>query len=197
MWAIVGLGNPGRKYVNTRHNAGFLVLENLAGLIRSGVTETELYRYTKGSIKGVQTVLIEPLTFMNLSGLAVKEAMKSYAVEPSHLIVIHDDLDMEPGRLKLKMGGGTGGHKGIASVIGEIDYENFLRVKIGIGRPDGQETESYVLGKFAKSELPAIQEAVHAASNAIICAIREGPVKAMNLFNQKPRDAGADETDGS
>jgi PTH1 family peptidyl-tRNA hydrolase len=166
-----------------------MVLEKIAGDHGIRLSEKRLYMAGKGSIEGVQVALVEPLTFMNLSGTAVREAVRRFGPSPETLLVIHDDLDMETGRLKIKTGGGPGGHKGISSIIQNIGSKDFVRVKIGIGRGEDAAAEKYVLSKFKRSELPALRKAVQDAADAVKAILSEGVQEAMNRYNRKP---GAD-----
>jgi PTH1 family peptidyl-tRNA hydrolase len=182
---VVGLGNPGPRYSKTRHNIGFLVVEELAARIGAAFSDQSRYRIARGSIKGAKAVLMEPITFMNLSGDAVVFGMRRIGFEPSELILIHDDLDLPVGRVKLRIGGGAGGHKGVLSVIERTGEREFLRVKIGIGKEPGTETEHYVLQKFSPEEHKLIKEAVITAADAVEAAIAEGAEAAMNRFNRR------------
>jgi len=183
LWAIVGLGNYGSKYSKTRHNLGFMALEALAELFDITLQEKKQYRLGKGSIEGHDVLLIEPLPFMNLSGVAVRDIFRKFNVIPETLIVIHDDLDMEAGRMKIRRNGSSGGHRGIESIIQSIGTKEFIRVKIGIGREPGISPEAYVLKKFKKEELPIIKDAVQRAADAVVSIVSEGISKAMNKFN--------------
>lgn len=183
MWVIVGLGNPGRRYAKTRHNAGFMVADEISERYGIDLKERESYLMGKGSIEGSSAILLEPLTFMNRSGLAVGPVMARNGVPPENLVVIHDDIDMETGRLKIRARGSSGGHKGIDSIIGSIGTRDFVRVKIGVGREEGVSAEDYVLRKFRKDEIPLIKEAVLRAADAVAAIIRDGVGKAMNSFN--------------
>lgn len=184
MWLIAGLGNPGTRYKKTRHNIGFLVVEEIAE--RSAFTfEIEKdARISKGAIEGKDVVLIEPLTFMNLSGLAIKRVLRQYNISFNNLIVIHDDMDMETGRIKIKKRGSSGGHRGVESIISSIGGSEFIRVKVGIGRDRELSPEEYVLSKFRQDELPLIRGAITRAADAVVCIIRDGVEKAMNEFNK-------------
>jgi PTH1 family peptidyl-tRNA hydrolase len=186
LWCIAGLGNYGDRYARTRHNIGFMVVEALAGRLGLQLRQGKLYMTARGSVEGGEAVLIEPLTFMNRSGLAVKDAMKRFGVPPRELIVIHDDMDMETGRLKLRKSGSSGGHKGIQSIIEVIGTEDFIRVKVGIGRDVEMPPERYVLRKFRRAELPAVKEAIKTASEAVSSIIKDGIDSAMNRYNRKP-----------
>ncbi len=183
MWVIVGLGNPGRRYAKTRHNIGFVVADNLAERYGIELRTKELYAAGKGSMEGNKIVLVEPLTFMNRSGLAVRDVMKRHGVEAGNLIVIHDDIDTETGKLKIRKKGSSGGHKGIESIIQETGTSEFIRVKIGIDREEGVLVEDYVLGKFRKEEIPLIKDAIAGAADAVDMILRDGVDKAMNTFN--------------
>ena len=183
MWLLVGLGNPGLRYARTRHNIGFMVMDRLAESLDLSFREKTDYRACSGSISGQKVVLMEPLTFMNRSGNAVRKVFSKYAVLPANLIVVHDDLDLEAGKLKIRKKGSSGGHKGIESVIQNLGTQDFIRVRIGIGRDPFVPTEDYVLSKFRKNEKPLIQDAVNKAADAVCSIIIHGADKAMNTFN--------------
>lgn len=180
---MVGLGNPGRRYAKTRHNIGFMVADSLAKRYGIELREREVYSSGKGSIEGRSVILVEPLTFMNRSGLAVRNVMKRLNVEAEDLIVIHDDIDMETGKLKIRGKGSSGGHKGVESIIREIGTGEFIRVKVGIGRDEDLPVEDYVLGKFTKEQSSLVKDAVAGAADAVVMIITEGINKAMNEFN--------------
>lgn len=160
-----------------------MVADEISGRYRIELREKELYLIGKGSIEGRDIILMEPLTFMNLSGKAVREVMKKYSISPENLIVVHDDIDMETGRLKIRDKGSSGGHKGIESIIEFLGAKEFVRVKIGIGREEGVLVEDYVLGKFGKEELPLIKDVVIRAADAVAAIVKDGAAKAMNKFN--------------
>lgn len=183
MWAIVGLGNYGSKYIKTRHNLGFMALEAIAESLDIALQEKRDYLIGKGSMAGHDVRLAEPLTFMNNSGLAVRDVLKRFNIPPENLIVIHDDLDMETGKLKIKKNGSSGGHRGIESIIQNIGTKEFIRVKIGIGRDIEMLPEDYVLKKFRRDELPLIKDAIKRAVDAVATIVSEGVSKAMNKFN--------------
>jgi len=183
LWLLVGLGNPGVRYAKTRHNIGFMVLDRLAESLGLSFREKTDYRACNGSISGQKVVLMEPLTFMNRSGTAVRKVFSKYAVIPEHIIVIHDDLDLASGRLKIRERGSAGGHKGIESVIQNLGTQEFIRVRIGIGRDPLIPTEDYVLSRFRKEEQALIKDAIARAVEAISCMIDKGVDKAMNKFN--------------
>ena len=183
MWIVAGLGNPGRRYSKTRHNVGFMIADAIADEFGIGLKKRESCMAGVGSIEDKEVVLMEPLTFMNRSGIAVKELMERYHVPPERLIVLHDDIDMETGKLKIRRRGSSGGHKGIESILYSIGTGDFVRVKIGIGREEGIPVEDYVLSKFRRDEIPVIHEAVRKASEAVVAIISDGVDKAMNSFN--------------
>lgn len=183
MWVIAGLGNPGRKYSRTRHNIGFMAVEEIAQ--RNGIefTDRKEYRIGRGSIEGHNVILIEPILYMNRSGLVVNAILKKFTVQFDNLIVIHDDLDMETGKLRIRKTGSSGGHKGVESIIQNIGAKDFIRVKIGIGREPGTLAEDYVLSKFTRHEISAIKETIEKTTDAVHAIIDEGVDKAMNAFN--------------
>jgi peptidyl-tRNA hydrolase, PTH1 family len=183
MWVIAGLGNPGRKYSRTRHNIGFMAVEGIAQ--RNGIefTDRKEYRIGRGSIEGHNVVLIEPLLYMNRSGPVVNAIIKKFTVRFDNLIIIHDDLDMETGKLRIRKTGSSGGHKGVESIIQNIGAKDFIRVKIGIGREPGTLVEDYVLSKFNRQEISAIKEAFEKTTDAVHSIIADGVDKAMNIFN--------------
>lgn len=183
MWIIVGLGNPGRRYAKTRHNIGFVVVEAIAGRYGIAFLERDSSREGEGSIKDTSIVLVEPLTFMNRSGLAVREVLRRYGAGPENLIVVQDDIDMETGKLRIRKRGSAGGHRGIASIIAETGSCEFVRVKIGVGREEGVPAEDYVLGRFRPDERPVINETVEAAVEAVGAIVSDGIESAMNRFN--------------
>lgn len=184
MWLVAGLGNPGTKYAKTRHNIGFLVIEEIARRTGLRLKKEEDFRISKGSIGETEVILIEPLTFMNLSGIAVKKAISRFCLTPEKLIVIHDDIDMETGKLRIRKKGSSGGHRGVESIISYIGSKEFVRVKIGIGREKGVPVEEYVLSKFREEEIPLIRAAVSRAADSVLSIISEGVDKAMNKFNK-------------
>ncbi len=183
MWVIAGLGNPGRKYSRTRHNIGFMAVEEIAQ--RNGIefTDRKEYRIGRGPIEGHNVVLIEPLLYMNRSGPVVNAILKKFTVQFDNLIIIHDDLDMETGKLRIRKTGSSGGHKGVESIIQNIGSKDFIRVKIGIGREPGILAEDYVLSKFTRREISAIKETIEKATDAVHAIITDGVDKAMNTFN--------------
>lgn len=183
MKVIVGLGNPGRKYSDTRHNIGFRVLEEIA---RRYSIEKEESRFDAiiGHIRigGEKVLLVKPLTYMNLSGKAVQPLMRWFKLNLGDLIVIYDDMDLPSGTLRLRPQGGSGGHKGMASIIDRLGSQEFARIRIGIGRPN-DEAIDWVLGKFSPTEQKLMEEAISQAASAVECWVKQGIDQAMNEYN--------------
>jgi peptidyl-tRNA hydrolase, PTH1 family len=182
LWAVVGLGNPGERYSKTRHNVGFMVVDEIAQRLHIGLKAKESYRIGKGSIEERQIILVEPLTFMNRSGSAVGAVLKRYNIPTENLIVIQDDIDMQTGRLKIKKKGSSGGHNGIESIIQVLGTSEFKRVKIGVGREEGVPAEIFVLKKFRKEEVPLVKDAVLRAADAIDSIVKHGFDRAMSMM---------------
>lgn len=181
----MGLGNPGPEYEASRHNVGFRVVDTLAGRVGMALKRCR-YRslFTKGSLHGVQVLLVKPLTLMNDSGFTVSRWQQALHLEPSRIIVVHDDLDLPPSQLRIKVGGGHGGHRGVRSILETMGSPDFLRVKVGIGRPrDGQDAVKHVLGPFEEREGDAIQVVVQQAADAVEVLLQEGLEAAMNRYN--------------
>jgi PTH1 family peptidyl-tRNA hydrolase len=187
-WLIVGLGNPGEKYATTRHNIGFMLLDRMSDRHRIPFKAKDDGLVGKGIIAGKETVLLKPQTYMNLSGRAVKKTLaKSNLIhdgEVLNLIVIHDDLDLFPGAVKIRQGGSSGGHKGIDSIINETGSKNFIRIKIGIGRDNLTPAEDYVLRRFRPDEKKLINEALTEAEDAVGMILQHGVAKAMTRHNR-------------
>jgi len=183
MWIIAGLGNPGKKYSRTRHNIGFMVLEEVARRHAIYLKDRKGYRIGKGSIDTHSFLLVEPLLYMNLSGLVIKKVLRRFAIVPEHLITVYDDRDIEIGKLKIKKKGSSGGHKGIESIIQHISSQEFVRLKVGIGREEGIPAEDYVLSKFKRRELPVMKQMIHKAADSVEIIVTDGVDRAMNTFN--------------
>ncbi|HTG01112.1 MAG TPA: aminoacyl-tRNA hydrolase [Nitrospirota bacterium] len=187
MKIIIGLGNPGRKYARTRHNAGFLVLDELASDL-SAVFSQEKHDalLCKARIGTEPLILAKPLTFMNDSGRAVAALLRDAYSSAGDLIVVHDDLDLPLGAVRVKIGGGHGGHNGLRSLIDILGTAEFLRIRIGINRPPaGCDAAEYVLSPFLPEERSAVNDAVKKAAEAVRASVSDGPVRAMNLFNKQ------------
>jgi PTH1 family peptidyl-tRNA hydrolase len=190
---IVGLGNPGVRYAATRHNVGWRVLERAAArwkirLEAPGPARLPA-RWGRGRLGEAEVELAEPLAWMNETGPAVQALLEARTLTPSDLIVVHDDLDLEPGRLRIKRAGGAGGHNGIHSIISALETNEFCRLKIGIGRPaPGEEAEDYVLMPFAPEEEEVLEQVLEQAVLALETLACEGVGAAMNRFNVRPRE---------
>ncbi|SNB48053.1 aminoacyl-tRNA hydrolase [Geobacter sp. DSM 9736] len=183
---IVGLGNPGTKYLWTRHNAGFMVLDRLAQEAGIQVTRKSFSgMFGEGDYRGNRLLLLKPQTFMNLSGRSVQEAMQFYKLSPSDLLVIHDELDIPFGKIKLKEGGGHGGHNGLRSLQQHLGGRQFARVRVGIGRPEDGDAADYVLSPFRKEELSSLPRLLDGVVELLEMVLAEGLPKAMSLFNNR------------
>ena len=193
MFIIVGLGNPGNKYSRTRHNIGFRVIERLSKIYNIPLEEKETFVIGKWALEGTESVLLKPLTYMNRSGIAVKKILKKFYVPQDELavklLVIHDDLDLDTGKIKIRKDGSSGGHKGIESLIQETGTKNFLRIKIGIGRGPGIPVEQYVLSNFRPDDKNLIEDAIIKACDAVAVITTKGIEKAMNTFNRGAKQA--------
>lgn len=190
---IVGLGNPGRSYADNRHNVGFVCLNHFARMqgIRFDKKQGQA-RIGTGEIAGSKGVVAKPQTYMNRSGRSVSLLIKKFNVDLDNLIVIHDDLDLPLGKIRIRQGGSSGGHKGVGSIITELGCQNFIRIRVGVGRPVRNEgaTEfsegeviSYVLSDFTPDEKQAFTQVISTVSEAILCLLTEDPVVAMNRYN--------------
>jgi PTH1 family peptidyl-tRNA hydrolase len=184
-YLVVGLGNPGDEYVRTRHNVGAETVELLAkrhgGNLRKG---KERARVDQVRIGGVLVALAVPLTYMNDSGLAVVALARRYGVEPGQIVIVHDELDLPVATLKVKAGGGLAGHNGLRSIKSHLHSDEFLRVRIGVGKPVSKEQGvEHVLKKFSKRERTEIDVTIEQAADAVECIASEGVDVAMNRFN--------------
>ncbi|MDR2167438.1 MAG: aminoacyl-tRNA hydrolase [Clostridiales bacterium] len=193
MFLIFGLGNPGRQYAGTRHNIGFEVVDLLAKRHGIKIKATKFEAYGgEGFFAGQKLLLAKPTTFMNLSGLAVKKFARFYKMPPEdfleRLIVIYDDSDLNPGQIRIRQRGSAGGHNGMKNILYQLETDEFLRIRIGIGRrPEGFTQSNYVLSRFAKSEEDAAVAGIIAAADALEDIVRHGATFAMNKYNAKPK----------
>lgn len=192
-YLLVGLGNPGDQYTKTRHNAGFWLLEQIASHAHiNWREEKKFFGQTAKTIIGNETVhLLKPQTFMNASGRSVQAIANFYHLEPKKIIVIHDELDLPEGSVKLKYGGGHGGHNGLRDIIAALDSRDFYRIRVGIGRPSqAQEVVNYVLKPPSKAGRASIDAALTDAKTAIEKMIIDGAEKAMHWLHSQPKSNG-------
>ncbi len=184
-WLVVGLGNPGQKYALNRHNVGFHVVNLLADQAGWHFDESKNQALlARGSLDDHRVALLKPQTYMNLSGKAVGPVVRFYKVPTERVLVIHDDLDLPLGKLRLRTLGGAGGHNGVASIIDHLGTQQFPRIRVGIGRPPGQmPAEAYVLQNFKPDEQLIVETAYQEAAEAVRVALRQGFEAAMNTYN--------------
>ncbi|CDE50719.1 peptidyl-tRNA hydrolase [Firmicutes bacterium CAG:460] len=183
MKLIVGLGNPDKEYDKTRHNVGFMVIDNYLGSVNWSNKFNALY--CEKVINGEKIIFVKPLTYMNNSGNAVGEFVRYFNIDNKDILVIQDDLDLNVGDYKLKMHSSSGGHNGIKSIIASLGNQDFPRLKVGIGSVKKDEVIDYVLGKFSKSELEVLNELFNTFDKIINSFINEGIDKTMNVYNTK------------
>ena len=193
MKLIVGLGNPGRGHTNNRHNVGFICLNYFARSqgIRFDKKQGQA-RIGMGEVAGNEVVVARPQTYMNRSGRSVSLLVRKFNVSLDNILIIHDDLDLPLGKIRIRQGGSAGGHKGVGSIITELDSQNFIRIRVGIGRPvknegftefNDDEIINYVLSDFTIDEKQTITQVIPTVSEAILCLLTEGLVAAMNRYN--------------
>ncbi len=186
-WLLVCLGNPGEKYENTRHNVGWMVADEVAERCDAPIQRLKFRALTNVlTISGEKVLIMKPITFMNLSGEAVRPAADFYKIAPDHVLVVSDDVALAPGRLRVRRGGSAGGHNGLKNIIQHLGTDQFPRIRVGVGNkphPD-YDMVDWVLGKPQGEDLEAIREAVRRAADAVECLIREGPDSAMNHYNR-------------
>lgn len=187
MFIIAGLGNPGKRYENTRHNVGFDAIDELVDRYRipgSGVSHKAMVG--KGIMEGQKVLLAKPLTYMNLSGEAIRGLVDYYKINPeTELLVIYDDISLEPGNIRIRKKGSAGGHNGIKSIIAQLGTQNFQRIRIGVGeKPKNWDLADYVLGTFGKEDRPLVEEALGNAAEAAAMIVQGKIDEAMNRFNR-------------
>lgn len=187
MHLILGLGNPGRRYAGTRHNAGFEVVDRLGQRWGAPVTRRQLGALVASArVEDVPCVLAKPQGYMNLSGQPAASLRGYYRVEPYSVVVVHDDVDLPFGTVRVKRGGGHGGHNGLRDLHARLGSGEYLRVRFGVSRPPpGQDTADYVLGRWTTDEAERLSELVDRAADAVEAVLADGVVKAMNTFNTR------------
>lgn len=188
-WIIACLGNPGTKYAKTRHNAGFLAADVLERELNVKINKIKYKSLIATCPIGDETVLLmKPQTYMNLSGEAVGEAARFYKIDPSHIIVLSDEMHLPAGKLRIRQKGSAGGHNGLKSIIAHLGTEEFPRIRIGVGEPgavsDGDEVIDWVIGSVPPEDIKRIAGAAERAAEAAVCYIRDGADAAMNRFNR-------------
>jgi PTH1 family peptidyl-tRNA hydrolase len=186
---VVGLGNPGERYARTRHNVAWWVLDELAARGNAGPAEEGATYRARGARPGGQdAVLLQPLTFMNGSGEAIREWQGRHGLDAGELLVVSDDVYLPLGRLRLRAGGSSGGHRGLESVESAVGHRDYARLRVGVGAAESSEAlRAHVLEEFAPEELPALEEAIRRTADAVECWLAEGALAAMNRFNRRVR----------
>ena len=190
MKLICGLGNPGREYERHRHNIGFMVVEALLSRARAELNHEKFQaRVGQGSLGGEKVLFLEPQTYMNLSGRSLAEAARFYKVAVEDILVIHDELDLPFGRLQLKVGGGSGGHNGLKSIVSSLGADGFIRLRFGVDKPQGpnakERVAGYVLSNFDDAERRQLDDLIPQAADAAESWVRDGLATAMNRYNKR------------
>ena len=185
MYLIIGLGNPEEEYSKTRHNMGFNAINKIAEQYGIKVNKSKFQGlYESAIIEGQKVMLIKPQTYMNLSGECIKQFVDFYKIQKEEILVIYDDMDIEPGKIKIRKKGGAGGHNGMKSIIKMLGTEEFARIRTGIGRPEHSGDDiNYVIGAIPEEEIPKLQEGVEKAKEAVIEILKNGIDSAMNKLN--------------
>lgn len=184
MRAVIGLGNPGKAYENTRHNIGFIVLDRFAKLQKLNFNPEYNYLKSEGSIGSSDFILVKPTTFMNLSGLAAKNLLSNYEIPTEEMLVITDDIYLEPGKLRIRRRGGDGGHNGLKSIIEHLETNNFPRLRFGIGDPAESTLSEYVLSPFSEYELKIIDTSVEKAAQLLEHFVAGGYKAMLDHFSK-------------
>ena len=185
MYLIIGLGNPEEEYSKTRNNMGFNAINKIAEQYGLKINKNKLQGlYESAIIEGQKVILIKPQTYMNLSGECVKQFVDFYKIQKEEILVIYDDMDIEPGKIKIRKKGGPGGHNGMKSIIKMLGTEELSRIRVGIGRPEHNGDEiNYVIGAIPEEEIPKLNEGVENAKEAVIEVLKNGIDSAMNKLN--------------
>ena len=187
-WMLVGLGNPGLKYERTRHNVGFRAIDLLCSQRGCRADRLRLKALTGFcELGGQKVLLVKPMTYMNLSGQAVRPLADYYKIPPEHILVVSDEVSLPVGKLRIRMKGSAGGHNGLKNIIAQLGTENFPRIRLGVGAPPHPEYEmiDWVLSTFRNEDAEEMQKAAERAAEAVECYIEKGPDRAMNLYNTK------------
>ena len=187
IWALIGLGNPGKEYKSTRHNIGYMAIDEIASECEIRISLRRLRSVIgEGEYDGGKLILCKPRTYMNLSGLAVKALLSRYRLKPANLLVVSDDFNLPLGTIRIKSRGSSGGHKGLASIINEIGTEEFPRLRIGIGPvPENTDPMNFVLGEFTSQESGSLRHILEDAKEALLLCFKNGIEGAMNRYNSK------------
>ena len=186
MYLIAGLGNPGKEYEMTRHNIGFEVIDYIADKCAVKVKKLKFKGlFEKTKIGGEDVILLKPQTYMNLSGESIRDFSAFFKIPSEKIIVISDDVYLNEGRIRIRKNGSAGGHNGLKSIIYQLNSDNFIRIRIGVGekQEEGQDLADFVLSRFTKSQIPILEQAIINASDAVLEIIKNGAESAMNKFN--------------
>lgn len=185
LFCLIGLGNPGRQYLQTRHNAGFLVIDRIADEANIKLDQKGFQSlYGKGLLNGEQVILVKPQTFMNLSGEAAGPLIRYYRIPLEQVLIIYDDLDLPLGKIRIRLSGSAGGHKGLASVLTSLGNQGVPRLRVGIGRPTNETVVDYVLTPFSGDQMAEFKASINRAAQAGISFITNGVQGTMNRFNR-------------
>lgn len=186
MFLVVGLGNPGKRFAETRHNAGFRVVDRVAERLGCSWKSADRFSFARGTVGGKEVYLVKPLTFMNLSGEGLLAFFAHHGWVFEDIVVVHDELDFPPGTVRIKRGGGVAGHRGLQSLVDALGRSDFIRVRVGIGKPENKDlVVDHVLGVPEGEERMLLAEAEEKAAEAVLCILGEGLAKAMNLYNTR------------
>ncbi len=188
MWLIAGLGNPGSEYAGNRHNIGFMIVEELRRRSGAGWKEKFSGKFARAAVGGAEAVLLCPMTFMNLSGHSVQKASAFFGIAPEQTLVVHDELDLPWRTVRVKQGGGAGGHNGLRSILEQLGSDSFARVRAGIGRPPQGDAEGYVLSNFSAIERAELPDVLTRGADAAAAVVNRGVTAAMNEFNRRSTD---------
>lgn len=191
MYIIAGLGNPGKKYENTRHNMGFITIDYLADKHDIKINKIKHKALVgEGRISGQKVLLVKPQTYMNLSGQSIREVMDYYKEDIENLIVIYDDIDIGAGTIRIRKKGSAGTHNGMKSIIYDLKSDRFPRIRVGIGNDKSRDLKDFVIGGVSKAERELLEGAVEKAALSAECIVEKGIDKAMNEYNIRPKPAG-------